>query len=241
MEVYAGFIAHTDLEIGRLLDAVQNGPGSNNTLILYIVGDNGACADGGPNGFTDAITSIQDQLKHLDELGSPLVASNIYSAGWAWLGATPFKGWKWDAAHFGGVRNPLIVSWPARIRDLGALRTQFTHVNDVAATLYDVTGIRFPSVVDIEWCIHAERSHCRSRQSPPCSSRWPAQRPVVRGTLSAILSSAIRRTKVGCVVRVTSPGVLGLHRIRIDGASEFYFGRVQWKCQRRGENVTLQV
>lgn len=148
MEVYAGFIAQTDFEIGRLLDAVRQVPGGDNTLILYIVGDNGACAEGGPDGFTDAITSVWGQLQHLDALGSPQVASNLYSAGWAWLGATPFKGWKWDASHFGGVRNPLIVSWPARIKNTGGIRGQFAHVNDVAATLYEVTGISLPPVVD---------------------------------------------------------------------------------------------
>ena len=148
MEVYAGFIAQTDFEIGRLLDTVRQGPGGANTLIFYIVGDNGACAEGGLDGFTDAITAVWDQLEKLDALGSPQVASNLYSAGWAWLGATPFKGWKWDASHFGGVRNPLIVSWPARIKDTGGIRSNFTHVNDVAATLYTVTGIPLPSMVD---------------------------------------------------------------------------------------------
>jgi arylsulfatase A-like enzyme len=148
MEVYAGFIAHTDFEIGRLLEAVRQGSGGANTLILYVVGDNGACAEGGLNGFTDAITSVWEQLKDLDALGSPRVASNLYSAGWAWLGATPFKGWKWDASHFGGVRNPLIVSWPARIKDQGGLRRQFAHVNDVAATLYEVARIPFPAIVN---------------------------------------------------------------------------------------------
>jgi len=148
MEVYAGFIAHTDFEIGRLLQVVQEAPGGANTLIFYIVGDNGACPEGGLDGVTDASTSVGDQLKHLDDLGSPSVAHNLYSAGWAWLGATPFKGWKWVASYFGGVRNPLIVSWPAQIKNRGGLRSQFTHVNDVAATVYDVTGIRLPATVD---------------------------------------------------------------------------------------------
>jgi arylsulfatase A-like enzyme len=148
MEVYAGFVAHTDHEVGRLLKAVQQGPGANNTLILYIVGDNGPEGGGGVDGFTSAGWTVADQLKHVDELGSPLVTLNIYSAGWAWVGATPFKWWKTIASHFGGVRDPLIISWPARIRDRGGLRGQFTHVNDVAATLYEATGISLPSVVD---------------------------------------------------------------------------------------------
>lgn len=148
MEVYAGFISHTDHEVGRLLRAVQAMPGADNTLILYIVGDNGASPEGGLNGSVDASNSVGDQLSHLEELGGPLIPSNEYSDGWAWMGATPFKGWKWVASYFGGVRNPMIVTWPARIKDHGGLRSQFTHVNDVAATLYEVTGIQFPSVVD---------------------------------------------------------------------------------------------
>jgi arylsulfatase A-like enzyme len=148
MEVYAGFISHTDHEVGRLLKAVQQGPGGDNTLVLYIVGDNGASPEGGIDGSMDALTSVEDQLKHLEDLGGPLIPSNEYSDGWAWLGATPFKGWKWVASYFGGVRNPMIVSWPTRIKRGGGLRRQFTHVNDVAATIYDVTGIHLPSVVD---------------------------------------------------------------------------------------------
>jgi len=148
MEVYAGFISHTDHEIGRLLKAVREMPGGGDTLILYIVGDNGASPEGGLNGSMDASRSVKDQLKHLDDLGGPLIPSNEYSDGWAWLGATPFKGWKWVASYFGGVRNPMVVSWPSRIKDRGGLRTQFAHVNDVAATLYEVTGIEFPAVVD---------------------------------------------------------------------------------------------
>ncbi|MFA5058403.1 MAG: arylsulfatase [Opitutaceae bacterium] len=149
MEVYAGFVAHTDHELGRLLRAVQQLPGGDNTLILYIVGDNGSCGECGLDGITDGRqTAIADQLQHIDELGGPQLPSNIYSAGWAWLGSTPFQWWKEIASHFGGVRDPLIVSWPAHIKDCGGLRSQFTHVNDVAATLYEVTGIPFPAVVD---------------------------------------------------------------------------------------------
>ncbi len=95
-----------------------------------------------------ARTSVADQIKHIDELGSYRVPLNLYSAGWGWLGSTPFQWWKTIASHFGGVRNPLLVSWPARIQDRGGLRAQFTHVNDVAATLYDVNGIPFPESVD---------------------------------------------------------------------------------------------
>jgi arylsulfatase len=73
---------------------------------------------------------------------------NVYASGWAWAGSTPFQWVKDVASHFGGTRNPLIVSWPARIKDPGGVRSQFTHANDVAATLYDAAGIQFPEVVD---------------------------------------------------------------------------------------------
>src|SRR5262249_38121034 len=116
MEVYAGFVAHTDHEIGRVLRAVQEGPDGDNTLILHIVGDNGP-ATGGPDGATDGALTVADQLKHLDELGSARVPLNWHAAGWAWPASTPFQWWKTYASHFGGVRNPLIVSWPARIKD----------------------------------------------------------------------------------------------------------------------------
>lgn len=147
MEVYAGFIAHTDYELGRLLRAVQEGPRGNNTLVLYIVGDNGGSGSR-PNGRADGLTSVEGQLKRIEKLGSADVPSNHYSAGWAWLGSTPFQWWKAIASHFGGTRAPLILSWPSRIRDKKGLRAQFTHVNDVAATIYELTGIRFPSTVD---------------------------------------------------------------------------------------------
>jgi len=148
MEVYAGFIAHTDFEVGRLITTVQARHDADDTLILYIVGDNGSSAVGGVDGFTDAYASVEDQLSQIARLGSPEFSHNIYAAGWAWLGGTPFKWWKGIASHFGGVRDPLVVSWPARIRDWGGLRGQFTHVNDVAATLYDAAGIEFPDTVD---------------------------------------------------------------------------------------------
>ena len=149
MEVYAGFVAHTDAEVGRLLEKVRSGPDADNTLIIYIVGDNGAAGQMGlDGGFVGKLTTVQEQLQHIDDLGSEKVARNFYSAGWAWVGSTPFQGWKRIASHLGGTRNPLIISWPAHIKDKGGLRSQFTYVTDVAATIYDVTGIPFPSSVN---------------------------------------------------------------------------------------------
>jgi arylsulfatase len=152
MEVFAGFLAHTDHEVGRLVRTIQRGPQGDNTLILYIVGDNGASGEGGLEGhdyIPDGIGApgVQERLRHIDELGGePLI--NDYATAWAWATNAPFQWTKQIASHFGGTRDPLIVSWPARIMDRGGLRDQFTHVNDVAATLYEVTGVPFPSVVD---------------------------------------------------------------------------------------------
>ncbi|SEQ69333.1 arylsulfatase [Solimonas aquatica] len=155
MEVFAAFLAHTDHEIGRLIDAVHQTPQSDNTLILYIVGDNGASAEGGLEGSENNVASffmnlpedLRTQLTHIDELGS-VTHDNHYASAWAWGTTTPFQWTKQVASHFGGTRDPLVLSWPARIKDKGGLRQQFTHVNDIAATLYEVTGISFPGAVD---------------------------------------------------------------------------------------------
>jgi arylsulfatase A-like enzyme len=146
MEVYAGFLAYTDFQIGRVIRAAQAGPNGDNTLIFFIAGDNGP-AVGAASGWTELSTSVDEQLRLLDDLGGPNITYNYYANGWTWLSATPFPGWKSVASHFGGTRVPLVVSWPRRIRDRG-VRFQFAHVNDVAATIYEATGIRFPRVVD---------------------------------------------------------------------------------------------
>jgi arylsulfatase len=147
MEVYAGFIAHTDHEIGRLLDAIRSGPDGDNTLIFYIVGDNGAMGlKDVPEGF--ATGSSSKQLDLINELGGPEVPMNLYANGWAWAGNTPFPGFKMDASQLGGLRTPMVVSWPARIKDVGAVRSQFAHVTDITATIYDVLGLTPPSRIN---------------------------------------------------------------------------------------------
>lgn len=157
MEVYAGFLAHTDHEVGRLLDAVRDSSGADNTLILYIVGDNGASSESGLTGWdVPRLTgwnvptggSIKERLEQTSDLGSIRYPVNQYASGWAWAMSTPFQWQKLVASHLGGTRSPLIVSWPARIKSPGGVRSQYTHVNDIAATLYDVAGISFPSIVD---------------------------------------------------------------------------------------------
>ena len=151
MEVFAGYGASVDFEMGRIVDAVKQLPGADNTLFIYIAGDNGSSAEGGLegtlnenlffNGFPD---KWQDELKAIDELGGPK-HYNHFPAAWAHAMDTPFQWTKQVASHFGGTRNPMIVSWPAKIKDKGGLRDQFLHVIDVVPTIYEVTGITAPT------------------------------------------------------------------------------------------------
>jgi arylsulfatase A-like enzyme len=154
MEVFAGYGAHVDHEIGRVLDAVAKLPDADNTLIIYIVGDNGSSAEGGlegstnENAFFNSISETwQDNLKVIDELGGPRHFNHFPSA-WAWAMNTPFQWTKQVASHFGGTRNPMIVSWPAKITDKGGLRGQFHHVIDIMPTLLDVAGVHAPDVLN---------------------------------------------------------------------------------------------
>ena len=154
MEVFAAFTDQTDHEMGRLLDVVRQLPDADNTMIFYEVGDNGASAEGGLVGlmnensfFNNVPESLQENLAHMDELGGPK-HFNHFPAGWAWAMNTPFQWTKQIASHLGGVRNPLAVSWPARIKDRGGVRSQFHHVIDVAPTIYEATGIQFPNILN---------------------------------------------------------------------------------------------
>jgi arylsulfatase len=150
MEVFAGYAAQCDYELGRVVDAVKALPGSENTLIVYIAGDNGASAEGGLEGslcenlyFNGFSEKWQDNIKAIDELGGPKHFNHFPSA-WAHAMNAPFQWTKQVASHFGGTRNPMIVSWPARIKDPGGLRTQFVHTIDLVPTLYELCGITAP-------------------------------------------------------------------------------------------------
>jgi len=151
-EVYAGFLEQTDYEVGRLLDAIKEEGKADNTIVLTIIGDNGASAEGGLEG-TDARDvngnkkTIEDRENVYDLLGSELYY-NHYAASWAWGLNSPFVGTKQDASHLGGTTDPLIITWPGHIKDVGGVRSQFSHVNDIAATIYELTGAKFPDVVD---------------------------------------------------------------------------------------------
>jgi arylsulfatase len=150
-EVYAGFLSHTDHEIGRLLAFLEESGQRENTIVVF-VSDNGASGEGGPNGsvnenkfFNGIPDEIEENLRHLDELGSP-ATYNHYPVGWAWAFNTPFKMWK--RYNFeGGVADAMIVSWPQGIAARGELRHQFLHATDVAPTVYDCLGVELPEVV----------------------------------------------------------------------------------------------
>jgi arylsulfatase len=154
MEVYAGFGEYTDFEVGRLIDAIQDTGQLDNTLVFYIVGDNGASAEGGMNGLLNEMTyfngvaeSVPEILKHLDDLGGPNSYGH-YAAGWAVAGDTPFMWTKQVAGSYGGTRNAMVISWPKRIKAKGELRSQWHHVIDVAPTVLEAASLPQPKSVN---------------------------------------------------------------------------------------------
>ena len=154
MENYSGFLEHTDMEVGRLLAAVEKSGELDNTLIFYIVGDNGASGEGGLEGTVNEVASlngIQLGLAGLeakfDEIGGPETEPHV-PAAWAWAADTPFQWTKQVASHFGGTRNGLVVHWPNGITAKGELRSQFHHIIDVAPTVLDAAHITQPHVVN---------------------------------------------------------------------------------------------
>ena len=154
MENYSGFLDHTDEQVGRLVQAIEKAGQLDNTLIFYIIGDNGASGEGGLEGTINEVASlngIQLGLKGLqdkfDELGGPSTEPHV-PVGWAWAADTPFKWKKQVASHFGGTRNGLIVHWPKDIKAKGELRSQFHHVIDIAPTVLDAAGVREPQIVN---------------------------------------------------------------------------------------------
>jgi len=150
-EVFAGFLSHTDHEIGRLLDFLEESGELENTIVVF-VSDNGASGEGGPNGsvnenkfFNGIPDTIEENMQYLDDLGSTKTY-NHYPVGWAWAFNTPFKMWK--RYNFeGGVADPMIVSWPKGIATKGELRHQFLHATDIVPTIYDLLGVELPEKV----------------------------------------------------------------------------------------------
>lgn len=159
MEVFAGFTEHADTQAGRLIDECERLGIRDNTLVFYVWGDNGSSAEGQRGTISELLaqngiaTEVKDHLRALDELGGLAAlgtnkTDNMYHAGWAWAGSTPFQGTKLNASHFGGTRTPLVVSWPRSIKPDGKPRSQFHHVNDIVPTIYEAIGIAAPKQVD---------------------------------------------------------------------------------------------
>jgi arylsulfatase len=155
METFAGFGEHTDHDLGRLIQAIQDMGELDNTLFFYIVGDNGSSAEGGPDGsynemlaLNGIVSDVSSQLPHLEDWGGPTTFPH-FSIGWAHAGNTPFQWTKQVASHFGGTRNPLVIHWPARLQNAhGEVRSQFHHVIDVAPTVLEAAGLPEPTMVN---------------------------------------------------------------------------------------------
>ena len=154
METFAGFLAHTDAQIARVINALDDLNIAENTLVVYITGDNGASAEGTIHGAWSA-PSFQNGvpedpewlLDHIDDFGTAR-CENHFNVGWAWALDSPFQWMKQVASHFGGTRNAIAISWPKKITAAGELRTQFHHVIDIAPTIYEAAGIQAPEFVN---------------------------------------------------------------------------------------------
>jgi arylsulfatase len=152
MEVFAGFLTHTDAQVARVLDFVGSLGELDNTIVI-VMSDNGASAEGGPGGsfneqyfFNFVPESLEENLRRIDDLGTPR-ANNHYPWGWAWAGNTPLKRFKRDT-HEGGVADPMIVHWPAHLGRPGETRHHYVHAIDILPTLLEVIGVRAPGTIN---------------------------------------------------------------------------------------------
>ena len=154
MEVFAAAMAYSDDQMGRVIEAIRQTGTLDNTLILFVEGDNGASAEGGPQGLLNDVNfmnGVKEDIgairQRIDELGSDKT-NNHYPVGWAHAMDTPFQYFKQIVSHLGAVRNGMVISWPARIKDKGGLRTQFHHVIDITPTILDAAGITMPAMLN---------------------------------------------------------------------------------------------
>ena len=160
MEVFAGFQENCDHEIGRVVQSIEDLGIADDTMIVYIWGDNGSSMEGTETGSFNEMTTLngvdvpaKEQLKliqaygGIEGWGGPSSQPH-FACAWAWAGNTPFQWGKQVASHFGGTRDPMVVSWPGRIKDKGGLREQFTHCTDIVPTILDCAGIAPPKSVD---------------------------------------------------------------------------------------------
>ncbi len=152
MEVFAGFVEHVDVQVGRILDELDRLGKTDNTIVFYIFGDNGSSAEGQKGSISELLAQNGIPTTIERAVGRPRPArwtrcpgtpktDNMYHAGWAWAGNTPFHHTKLVASHFGGTRNPMAVAWPRRITPDDTMRSQFHHVNDIVPTIYEILGI----------------------------------------------------------------------------------------------------
>lgn len=154
MEVFAGFLDHTDHYTGELIKSARALPGGENTMIIYIIGDNGSSAEGSmtgtlnnmmtQNGFPD---NVERQLEAMENLGGPEY-ENHFAVPWAWAGCAPFQWMKRVPSHFGGTRNGMIISWPASIAATGEIRSQFHHVIDIVPTILNAANVKMPTRIN---------------------------------------------------------------------------------------------
>lgn len=154
MEAFAASVAYADHQTGRVIEALRRTGEMDNTLVIYIQGDNGSSAEGGPNGLmyeqsmiTGGKEDFTEFVRRIDDIGGPGLY-NHFPAAWAWAMNSPFPWWKQIASQAGGVRNGMVISWPARIMDKGGFRTQYAHVSDIMPTILEATGIAMPDVLD---------------------------------------------------------------------------------------------
>ena len=154
-DVYAAYLAYTDHEIGRVIQAVEDMGKLDNTLIIYISGDNGSSAEGTPIGtpnevamFNGVMVPVEDQLKYFyDAWGTDQTYPHM-AVGWTWAFDTPFSWTKQIASHFGGTKQGMCIAWPKVIKDAGGIRWQFHHMIDIMPTILEATGIPAPATVD---------------------------------------------------------------------------------------------
>ncbi len=155
VDVFAAYVAYTDYEIGRVIQAVEDVGKLDNTIIIYIEGDNGTSAEGQPNGtpnevamFNGANPPVEMQLKYFYDVWGSDKTYNHMAVGWAWAFDTPFSWTKQIASHFGGTKQGMAISWPAKIKDKGGIRHQFHHVIDIVPTLLEAARLKQPKMVD---------------------------------------------------------------------------------------------
>ncbi len=233
MEVYAGFLEHTDHHVGRVIDAIEDLGILDDTIIYYIVGDNGASAEGTVNGAFNEMANFNGMAaletpeflrSKIDDFGSP-DSYNHYAVGWAWAMDTPFQWTKQVASHWGGTRNGTIVHWPRGIEEPGGLRSQFTHVIDIAPTILEAAGLPQPTMVNgVQQAPIEGTSMVYSFNEPAAPERHDLQyfemfgnRGIYHKGWSAVTKHRTPWVLVGGVVPAFDDDVWELY----DGASDF--------------------